>query len=56
MHRVVTITGIWKNACALGIFDDGLWDTLDLAWDILMEAFNVAAGQPQFVMHSFKKV
>ncbi|KAJ2919227.1 hypothetical protein MD484_g1257, partial [Candolleomyces efflorescens] len=56
MQRVISISGLWHNACALGIFDDGLWDTLDLAWDILMEAFNVAAGQPQFVMHSFTKV
>ncbi|RXW22485.1 hypothetical protein EST38_g3366 [Candolleomyces aberdarensis] len=56
MLRVIAITGVWKNACALGIFDDGLWDTLDLAWDVITEAFNVAAGQPQFVIQSFKRV
>ncbi|KAG6826829.1 hypothetical protein H0H92_014247 [Tricholoma furcatifolium] len=34
---------LWQTMCALGIFDEQLWDTLDLAWDVILGAFNLAA-------------
>lgn len=33
-----TLTGVWKNICALGISDPQLWDVLDLAYDLLLGA------------------
>jgi len=26
------ILGVWRNASALGVVDDGLWDAIDAAW------------------------
>lgn len=30
--RMATITGLWRNACMLGIADEGFWEVLDSAW------------------------
>jgi hypothetical protein len=35
------INGVWKNACALGVYDLELWDGLDLAWDAVLGAMNL---------------
>ena len=37
MHAM-TINGLWRNVCALGVFDDQLWEVLDLAWDAVLGA------------------
>jgi hypothetical protein len=29
---------------ALGLYDLELWDTIDLAWEIVLEALNLAAA------------
>lgn len=29
------------NVCALGIFDEFLWDTMDLVWEVLVVAWGV---------------
>ncbi|KAI0265365.1 hypothetical protein BC834DRAFT_825016 [Gloeopeniophorella convolvens] len=39
------VTGVWRNACALGVFDRDLWAALDWTWEVLLGAMNmVAAG------------
>ncbi|KAG5654140.1 hypothetical protein H0H81_006851 [Sphagnurus paluster] len=35
---------LWQNMAALGLHDPELWDTLDLAWEVLLGALNLAAG------------
>jgi hypothetical protein len=37
------VNGLWRNACALGVDDAELWDTLDLAWDAVLGAMNAIA-------------
>lgn len=39
------ISGLWKNTVALGVNDNNLWDAIDLAWDIVFNALNMATGQ-----------
>jgi hypothetical protein len=34
----MTINGLWRNVCALGIFDAQLWEILDLAWGLVIGA------------------
>jgi hypothetical protein len=36
------INGVWRNTCALGIFDEKLWMSLDVAWDIILHALRLA--------------
>jgi len=43
MHAM-TINGLWRNACALGVFDDQLWEVLDLAWDAVLGALGWTEG------------
>ncbi|KAH9931528.1 uncharacterized protein B0H18DRAFT_872199, partial [Fomitopsis serialis] len=38
LKRMSRVQGVWRNACALGVFDDGLWGMLDLAWDVYGKA------------------
>ncbi|EPT01954.1 hypothetical protein FOMPIDRAFT_141772 [Fomitopsis schrenkii] len=44
VRRMARVQGVWRNACALGVFDDGLWSMLDLAWDVYGKA--VVANVP----------
>ncbi|KII91579.1 hypothetical protein PLICRDRAFT_105411 [Plicaturopsis crispa FD-325 SS-3] len=39
------VNGLWKNACALGVHDPELWDAMDLAWEVVLGALNLAAGK-----------
>lgn len=43
MHAV-TINGLWRNVCALGVFDDKLWEVLDLAWEAIIGALDWTEG------------
>lgn len=36
---------LWQTMIALGIHDPDLWDTIDLAWEVILGAFNLAATQ-----------
>jgi len=47
LQHTMTVHGLWQNVCALGIFDDGLWETVDLAWQILLTAIAIGTGNPQ---------
>ncbi|KAJ7059288.1 hypothetical protein C8F01DRAFT_1146653 [Mycena amicta] len=36
---------LWQDIVALGICDPGLWAALDLAWEVVLGAMNLAAAQ-----------
>lgn len=38
MAHTKTINGVWRNACALGVFDTELWGVMDLAWEVVLVA------------------
>jgi len=38
LARAMTINGLWRNVCALGIFDAQLWEILDLVWEVVIGA------------------
>lgn len=38
---------LWQTMISLGIHDPELWDTIDLAWEVILGAFNLAATAPQ---------
>lgn len=38
INHGMIINGLWRNVVALGIFDDQLWDILDLAWAAIIGA------------------
>ena len=44
LAQAMTINGFWRNACALGIFDLGLWDCMDVAWEVVLTALATATG------------
>ncbi|OCH88738.1 hypothetical protein OBBRIDRAFT_733931 [Obba rivulosa] len=41
MHTRV-VNGLWRNACALGVFDPELWGVMDIAWEVVLMALNRA--------------
>ena len=47
LHQIMMVNGIWRNVCALGVFDDALWDAMDVAWETLLTALGFATGNPQ---------
>jgi hypothetical protein len=40
----VRVKDLWQDVVSLGIHENELWDTLDLAWEILLGALNLAAA------------
>ncbi|KAH7912849.1 hypothetical protein BJ138DRAFT_1171679 [Hygrophoropsis aurantiaca] len=46
LTHVMTVHGLWMNVCALGIFDEGLWHTMDVAWEVLLGALAITTGKP----------
>jgi hypothetical protein len=36
---------LWQDMVALGLHDPELWDAVDLAWEIVLGALNVAAAR-----------
>lgn len=36
---------LWQDMVALGLHDPELWDTVDLAWEVVLGALNLAAAQ-----------
>lgn len=47
LSYAMTVNGLWRNVCALGVFDDELWEVLDLAWEALICAIGWEEGSPQ---------
>ncbi|KAH8830525.1 hypothetical protein DL96DRAFT_1593281 [Flagelloscypha sp. PMI_526] len=43
--HVTRIHGLWRNAVVLGIHLPGLWDCINLAWDVMMSALSYASTQ-----------
>jgi len=37
------VNGLWRNTCALGIFDPELWAVMDLAWEVILAALTHVA-------------
>jgi hypothetical protein len=37
-RNATLINGVWRNACALGVRDDKLWDVLGVAWGVVVGA------------------
>lgn len=35
---------LWQDMVALGLYDSELWDTVDLAWEVVLGALNLAAA------------
>jgi hypothetical protein len=46
LTHAMTINGVWRNVCALGVFDDQLWEVLDLAWESILGALDWAEAAP----------
>jgi len=44
LAQAMTINGFWRNVCALGIFDSDLWDSMDVAWEIVLNALAISTG------------
>lgn len=44
MSQAQHITALWRNAVALGVHDGELWDSIDLAWEVVLGSLNLAAG------------
>lgn len=43
MGNAKAVNGLWKNVCALGIFDAELWGIMDIAWEIVLAALTRVA-------------
>ncbi|KAF8574040.1 hypothetical protein K439DRAFT_1373599 [Ramaria rubella] len=39
------VYGLWRNASSLGIFDDKLFQTLEMAWEVLLDALSTVSRQ-----------
>ncbi|KAG5338695.1 hypothetical protein C0989_006560 [Termitomyces sp. Mn162] len=44
LQHATLVHGLWQNICVLGIFDDGLWEVIDIAWQVLLAAIAVGTG------------
>ncbi|TDL27975.1 hypothetical protein BD410DRAFT_781908 [Rickenella mellea] len=42
VERCAHVSGLWHNVCALGVYDDVLWRTMDVAWETLLVALGVS--------------
>ncbi|KZT08104.1 uncharacterized protein LAESUDRAFT_649919 [Laetiporus sulphureus 93-53] len=45
LTRYVTrVQGLWRNVCALGLYDQGIWFIIDLVWEVLLNAVAISTG------------
>jgi hypothetical protein len=42
LRHAMIINGLWRNACALGVYDDKLWATIDIAWGSVIGGIQIA--------------
>jgi hypothetical protein len=40
------VGGVWRNMCALGVYEAGLWGAVEGAWEVLVCAMGVGCGVP----------
>ncbi|KAJ7628662.1 hypothetical protein FB45DRAFT_749135 [Roridomyces roridus] len=50
LRHIHTTHGLWQNACVLGVHDDGLWEVLELVWEVLLTAMAISAGTPDLMV------
>ncbi|KAE9398159.1 hypothetical protein BT96DRAFT_43331 [Gymnopus androsaceus JB14] len=46
LKHAKVIQGLWSNACALGMFDEGLWAVIDSCYEALLNALAIGTGNP----------
>jgi hypothetical protein len=51
LQHAFVVHGFWRNVCALGIFDNSLWDVIDAAWSVLLTAIAVSTGTLDTLMN-----
>lgn len=44
VKHALMVFGVWQNACALGVFDGNLWETLDALWELLLTSIAIGTG------------
>lgn len=44
MVHAAHVKELWQDMAALGLHDPELWDTIDLAWEVILGALNLAAS------------
>ena len=44
VKHTLMVFGVWQNVCALGVFDDNLWETLDALWELLLTSIAIGSG------------
>ena len=44
IKHILTVYGVWQNVCAMGVFDDNLWETLDILWELLLTSIVIGTG------------
>ncbi|KAJ8463755.1 hypothetical protein ONZ45_g17474 [Pleurotus djamor] len=49
LQSIAKTHGMWRNVCALGIFDPAVWHTLDIVWGILLTALSFSTNQPELM-------
>ncbi|KAG5651054.1 hypothetical protein H0H81_010050 [Sphagnurus paluster] len=45
LQHALLVHGLWQNVCALGIFEDVLWEVIDVAWRVLLCAIALGTGE-----------
>jgi hypothetical protein len=43
-RHALIINGVWRNACALGVYDDKLWGSIDISWGAIVGAMGITTG------------
>ncbi|KAJ7057177.1 hypothetical protein C8F01DRAFT_992458 [Mycena amicta] len=44
LTHALRVHGLWQNIVALGVHTDELWDSIELAWEVLLTAIGFATG------------
>ena len=44
-QHAMVINGVWRNACALGVYDDKLWGAIAVAWGAVVGAIDMGEAQ-----------
>ncbi|GBE83521.1 hypothetical protein SCP_0505750 [Sparassis crispa] len=43
MNHAKRVNALWRNVCALGVFDAELWAVMDIAWEVVLAALTRVA-------------
>ena len=44
LHAML-INGVWRNACALGVYDNKLWNAIEVTWGAIVGAIDMSNAQ-----------